>query len=77
MRVKQVNLTLANYFMVTHANGSRHVHAWLRFHAEYKSGEKDDTVVFLSWGVNPQNKFWYENAIYDTTGMPDVAPYKK
>ncbi|MAB88212.1 MAG: hypothetical protein CMJ90_01975 [Planctomycetes bacterium] len=76
-QVEDLKLTLANFEMVTVANGNRHVHAWLTFHTEYKSGEKDETVVFVSWGVNGNNKFWYENAIYDTAGMPDVAPYKK
>ncbi|HAA71133.1 MAG TPA: hypothetical protein DCE55_18485 [Planctomycetaceae bacterium] len=64
------------YEVVTVKGGGKHGHAWLHLEQNFKTGEIVHVAVFVAFGINKQGKLGYEWAIYDTSGLPDQAPYK-
>ena len=64
------------YEVVTVKGGGKHGHAWLHMEQHFKTGEIVHVAVFVALGINKQGKLGYEWAIYDTSGLPDQAPYK-
>ena len=63
------------YEVVTLKNGSKWGHAWVQFECEFKTGEVFNNTFFVAFGINEENKVWYESAIFDTRHMPEGSPY--
>lgn len=65
----------ARRFQKTPKAGTKFVHAWLQFRANYKSGEVVNTTCFLGLRVAEHNRFAIAVCIYDTASQSKASPY--
>jgi hypothetical protein len=74
---RDIEVLKSIYEVVTLPNGSKHGHVWVEMKNTYKNGHVSIIPVFLSLGINKENKIWYEWAFYDTSLLPQASPYRE
>jgi hypothetical protein len=73
----EVKIIRSNYEVITTATGVRWGHAWFTLLNTYKTGIKTETAVFVSFGLNKDDKVFFENGHYDTASLPKNSVYSK